>query len=135
GAMVVGNSGGGGNIQMVGQGSDDVFSGMGPDLINGPGFNFGYAGSSFGRSSGFFNVRPDASAAAPNPSLRFLTANVQRMIITNTGNVGIGVSVPASKLDVAGDINLTATLKRGGPSLPQVPKRSPAQIDVRTQGA
>ncbi|HQQ76120.1 MAG TPA: tail fiber domain-containing protein [Thermoanaerobaculia bacterium] len=79
----------------------DVFAGMGIDLGSGPAFNYGYAGSSFGRSAGFFNVRPDASAVAPNPSLRFMTANVQRMIITNTGNVGIGVANPSQPLQMA----------------------------------
>ena len=79
----------------------DVFAGMGIDLSSGPAFNYGYAGSSFGRSAGFFNVRPDASAVAPNPSLRFMTANVQRMIITNTGNVGIGVANPSQPLQMA----------------------------------
>jgi len=78
----------------AGDEAKDVFSGMGVDLSAGPAFNFGYSGFSFGRSSGFFNVRPDPSAIAPNPSLRFMTANQQRMIITNTGNVGIGTSAP-----------------------------------------
>jgi hypothetical protein len=32
------------------------------------------------RSSGFFDVSPDAQAIVPNPSLRFATANVQRMV-------------------------------------------------------
>jgi hypothetical protein len=90
----------GGQLHIFGTAGQDVFAGMGPDLINGPALNFGYAGSSFGRGAGFFNVRPDASAVAPNPSLRFATANVQRMIITNTGNVGIGTLTPGAKLDV-----------------------------------
>jgi len=67
-----------------------------------PAFNYGYAGYSFGRSAGFFNVRPDASAVPPNPSLRFMTANQQRMIITNTGDVGIGTTDPKVTLHVQG---------------------------------
>src|SRR6266852_9517827 len=39
--------------------TSDIFQAIGVDPINGPAFNFGYAGASFGRSSGFFNVRPD----------------------------------------------------------------------------
>ncbi len=80
--------------------TSDTFESVGVDAANGPAFNFGYAGASFGRGAGFFNARPDASAVAPNPSIRFGTANVQRMIIDNAGNVGIGTSTPASKLHV-----------------------------------
>ncbi len=92
----------GGNFDIHdGTATNDIFAGMGVNLVSGPAFNFGYAGSSFGRSAGFFNVRPDASAVAPNPSLRFMTANVQRMIITNLGNVGIGVTNPSNPLQMA----------------------------------
>jgi hypothetical protein len=100
GSVVIGNSGQTGNIQIFGGAGQDVFAGMGPDINAGPAFNYGYAGGSFGRSAGFFNVRPDASAIAPNPSLRFMTANVERMIVTNTGNVGIGIAAPTYKFQV-----------------------------------
>jgi hypothetical protein len=83
------------SLHLASGAASDVFVGMGVDPgPAGPAFNVGYAGATFGRSAGFFNVRPDASAVAPNPSLRFLTANAQRMIITNTGNVGIGTVLP-----------------------------------------
>jgi hypothetical protein len=114
GNVVVGNSGQTGNIQIFGTATQDVFAGMGPDVSAGPAFNYGYAGSSFGRSAGFFNVRPDASAVAPNPSLRFMTANVQRMIVTNTGDVGIGNLAPGAKLDVTGNINTSTQYNIGG---------------------
>jgi hypothetical protein len=110
GAVVVGNASFTGNVQIFGPAIADVFAGMGPDVINGPAFNYGYSGSSFGRGSGFFNVRPDASAVAPNPSLRFMTVNVQRMIIDNLGNVGIGTTNPQAKLDVAGDIQVSGNI-------------------------
>jgi hypothetical protein len=97
-----------GNIHVNGLATQDLFSGMGPDLASGPAFNFGYSGSSFGRGSGFFNVRPDAAAAAPNPSLRFATANVQRMIITSTGNVGIGTLAPSHPLQLGSGAHVTA---------------------------
>ncbi len=114
--MVVGNVAQTGNLQIFGTATQDVFAGMGPDINAGPAFNFGYAGSSFGRSAGFFNVRADASATAPNPSLRFMTANVERIIVTNTGRVGIGTSNPnaAAKLDVVGDINTSTQYRIGG---------------------
>ncbi|MBP1598786.1 MAG: hypothetical protein H6Q05_4163 [Acidobacteria bacterium] len=86
----------------AGDAAKDIFAGMGEDVDAGPAFNYGYAGYSFGRSAGFFNVRPDPSAVAPNPSLRFMTANQQRMIITNTGDVGIGTTDPKVTLQVQG---------------------------------
>lgn len=109
-------------LHLFGNPTDDVFVGAGP---NGPfptfatAFNFGYGGASFGRGAGFLNARPDASATAPNPSLRFLTADVERMIVTNTGNVGVGTSAPEApvhakhtasgltmQLEAAGDVYL-----------------------------
>lgn len=70
----------------------DVFESMGVDPTNGPAFNFGYSGNSFGRGSGFFNVRPDASATGVNPSLRFLTSNTVAVVITNVQNTKFGGS-------------------------------------------
>lgn len=122
GSVVIGNASQVGNLQVFGTATQDVFAGMGPDIASGPAFNFGYAGSSFGRSVGFFNVRPDASAVAPNPSLRFMTANVERMIVTNTGNVGIGTTaVPSAKLDVVGNINSTTGYNINGQRVLMVP--------------
>lgn len=102
-------------FHVFGTASQDVFMGLGPDpSAAGPAMNFGYSGSSFGIGSGFFNVRPNASAVAPNPSLRFSTVNVQRMIITNTGNVGIGTLAPTFTLDVAGTGHFTGALTVDG---------------------
>jgi hypothetical protein len=95
-------------LHIYGSATSDVYAGIGSDPVSGPSFNFGYGGSSFGRGAGFLNARPDASATAPNPSLRFLTANVERMIVTNTGSVGIGTTSPSSKLHVnGGDIRVS----------------------------
>ncbi|MEO8436699.1 MAG: tail fiber domain-containing protein, partial [Pyrinomonadaceae bacterium] len=113
-AVVVGSLAQTGTLQIAGAAGQDVFAGMGPDINAGPAFNFGYAGLSIGRSAGFFNVRPDASATAPNPSLRFMTTNVERMIVTNAGNVGIGTSGPGAKLDVVGNINTSTQYNLGG---------------------
>lgn len=70
----------------------------GPDAVNGPALSIAYGGNTVGRGAGFLNVKPDAAAVAPNPSLRFQTADVERMIITNAGWVGIGTSNPGSAL-------------------------------------
>jgi hypothetical protein len=98
------------NLHVNGASTQDAFIGIGPDPAGnnsagtGGALNLGYSGGSFGLGSGFFNVRPDANAVAPNPSLRFATSNVQRMIITNTGRVGIGTLAPMQALDVTGNI-------------------------------
>lgn len=95
----------------------DAFAGMGvdPAAISGsPAFNFGYSGASYGRGSGFLNVRPDPAAVAPNPSLRFSTENVQRMIITNLGRVGINNTNPAFLLDVNGDAHFASNVTVDG---------------------
>jgi hypothetical protein len=116
GLVGIGTSTPQGQLHIFGLAGQDLFAGMGPDLTGGPAFNFGYAGGSFGRSAGFFNIRPDASAAPPNPSLRFHIANLQRMIITNTGAVGIGDNLnPASgaKLHVDGAVRATSFIANG----------------------
>ena len=46
--------------------------------------------------------------------LRFGTSNLTRALIDANGNMGIGTTVPAYKLDVAGDINMTGTLRLNG---------------------
>jgi hypothetical protein len=105
GRVGIGTTNPGGQLHIYGVQNTDVFAGMGPDVVNGPGFNYGYAGGSFGVGAGFFNVRPAMGATGVNPSLRFMTVDQQRMIITNAGNIGIGTSAPTQKLDVVGDIN------------------------------
>ena len=81
-------------LHVFGDNTADTFIGLGPNPDGSPGdssaLTIGYSGSSFGRASAFLNVRPDSGATAPNPSLRFLTANNQRMIIDNEGFIGIG---------------------------------------------
>jgi endosialidase-like protein len=95
----------------------DAIIGMGPDPDGSPGtesaFTIFYGGSTGGPGSGIINVRPSSSAVAPNPSLRFQTGNVERMIITNTGNVGIGASNPEAKLHVFGSNTADAIIGLG----------------------
>lgn len=88
----------------------DAIVGMGTDPSAGPAFNIGYSGGSYGRGSAFLNVRPDSLATAPNPSLRFLTANVHRVIITNVGRVGIATVTPQYLLDVNGHARVVGEL-------------------------
>src|SRR5207248_3243160 len=100
GDVGIGTSTPGGRFQIFAPPTADIFAGIGTDMSAGPSFNFGYGGATFGRGAGFFNARPDASAVAPNPSLRFMTNNVERMIVTKSGDVGIGTSAPSARLHV-----------------------------------
>ena len=86
----------------------DIFEAIGINPTTGPSLNFGYSGATFGRGSGFFNVRPDALAAAPNPSIRFMIANVQKMILDNEGFLGLDVANPAFPIDHSSGAHLTA---------------------------
>ncbi|HEX2834369.1 MAG TPA: hypothetical protein VHW00_15270 [Thermoanaerobaculia bacterium] len=91
-----------GSLHVYGTATADTFMGVGPDMLNGPALNIGYGGLTFGRGAGFINVRPDASAVAPNPSFRLMVANTQRLMVSNTGAVGIGSTVPTERLEVTG---------------------------------
>ena len=42
--------------------------------------------------------------------IRFRTANLERAIIDNAGNFGIGTSSPSSKLDVSGNVNVSGSV-------------------------
>jgi hypothetical protein len=83
-------------LHVFGASNADTFVGIGNDPDGSTGtessLNIGYSGASFGIGSGFFNVRPDSSAVAPNPSLRFATGNTVRMIIDNEGFIALGDS-------------------------------------------
>ena len=116
GRVGIGTSSPTGLLHVYGTATSDVFMGFGPDTAAGPAFNVGYGGSSLGRSVGFLNVRPDASATAPNPSLRFATGNVERMIINNIGNVGIGTSNATDKLHVFQDVDGNTSLTVENPN-------------------
>jgi hypothetical protein len=61
-------------------------------------------------------AQTDISIKANNGDLSFYSDAQAKeyMRINSTGNVGIGVTAPAYKLDVAGDINMTGALKVNG---------------------
>ncbi len=80
----------------------DAFVGVGPAPNTGPALNIGYGGGSFGEGASFFNARPSAGATGINPSLRFLTANTQRLVITKDGFVGIGTTSPTHLIQLSG---------------------------------
>jgi len=99
------------NLHVFGSSNTDVFIGVGEDPLGTTGtqsaLTIGYGGNSLGLATGFFNVRPDSSAVAPNPSLRFFTANVQRAIIDNEGFFGINVANPAFPIEHSSGAHLT----------------------------
>jgi hypothetical protein len=101
------------NLHVFSSSTADSFVGLGENPSGSTGtqssFNVGYGGASLGRAVGFLNVRPDSNAVAPNPSLRFLTANVERMIIDNEGFIGIGgVANPAFPIEHSSGAKLTS---------------------------
>lgn len=49
-----------------------------------------------------------------NASFRVRTNNTERVTVDSTGNVGIGVTLPAQKLDVAGNLKLSGALMPAG---------------------
>jgi hypothetical protein len=114
GAVKIGTNTAQGQLQIAGAANQDIFSGMGPNIVSGPAMNYGYAGQSFGVGAGFFNVRPASGATGVNPSLRFMTINQERMIVTNTGDVGIATTAPAARLHVVGSPGTSSLYDIGG---------------------
>jgi hypothetical protein len=99
------------NLHVFGASNTDVFIGVGEDPDGSTGtqsaLTIGYGGNSLGRAVGFLNVRPDSTAVAPNPSLRFFTGNTQRAIIDNEGFFGINVANPAFPIEHSSGAHLT----------------------------
>jgi len=62
------------------------------------------------------NIFNDGAAVyqRANLHLRFGTNDLERMRITETGNVGIGTVAPTAKLDVSGSVNITGSLNVTG---------------------
>ncbi len=79
--------------------SSDITSALGYTPMSG-------TGSAFVNSGNIFSA--DATLGTnDNYNLFFRTNNVNRMVISNSGSVGIGSGTPSSKLTVAGDVNIS----------------------------
>jgi hypothetical protein len=101
------------DLHVHGANTADTAIGIGPNpdgsLPGQSALNIAYAGLTSGRGAGLFNVRPDSGATPPNPSLRFLTADVERMILDNEGFLGLGgVPDPANPIEHSSGAVLTA---------------------------
>ena len=61
-------------------------------------------------TDGFTYIAAEAYAGANDSNLRFVTGAVERMIVSDTGYVGIGTTQPAENLHVVGDVLATGTI-------------------------
>jgi hypothetical protein len=75
------------------------------------GLRFGYVSSGEGIASN----RTDNTAGLNEYGLDFYTATINRLAITNGGNVGIGTAGPGSKLQVGGAFGVPYLNSNGGP--------------------
>ncbi len=91
------------------------------------GTNTAYSGMLFydqngalGQFQGFNNFTHEyrVNNIATSGSINFMIGSSSKLLVANSGNIGLGVAAPASKLDVAGDIHLNGTLNvKGTPIL------------------
>jgi hypothetical protein len=76
-----------------------------------------------GQFQGFNNTTHEyrINNIASGGTFNFLIGSSSKFKVANNGNIGLGVASPTSKLDVAGDINATGTLKMLGSTVLQIP--------------
>lgn len=97
------------DIRGDGVATSDQRIAVGANPVAGPGLIFGHGGGAFGLGGSFMHARGNASSVAPNPALRFMTAETVRMIIDNEGFIGIGAILnPAHPIHHANGAHLTA---------------------------
>ena len=86
--------------------------------VNGPFFAMrGNDYTTFSGQRGIFTIAAGnvSSPTGLDGSVKFNTGNDQvRMVITPTGNVGVGNAAPGAKLDVTGDVNTSTQYNIGG---------------------
>jgi hypothetical protein len=75
------------------------------------------------------DTKVQVEESSDEDKIRFDTAGTERMIVDNTGNVGIGTSSPISKLDIAGKISITSES-----STPAQPANGKGFLYTKTDG-
>jgi hypothetical protein len=70
-----------------------------------------------------------------NNALSLGTNNLTRLHITNTGNVGIGTTSPATTLDVNGDVTITDKIIHGGDTNTAIRFPAADTVSVETAGS
>lgn len=129
GPVEVSFSGGSSNLFVTSYGGNAAFTGRsargtssapgavqaGDTLLGFGGRGYGVtAFSPFARCAVFFNAAENWSDSAQGTDITFETTpnggtnRQQRMIVDNTGNVGVGVTAPAYPLDVNGNVHASA---------------------------
>ena len=94
---------------------NDEFEGYGP-------------GGSWGSLGGVKDVNGDTYISAENnpgdnnDELKFFTSNLERMVLTSNGNLGIGNTKPNYKIDVNGEVNASAFNINGVPFRQEFPQ-------------
>ena len=94
---------------------NDVFEGYGP-------------GDSWGSLGGVKDVNGDTYISAENnpgdnnDELKFFTSNLERMVLTSNGNLGIGNTKPNYTIDVNGEVNASAFNINGVPFRQEFPQ-------------
>jgi hypothetical protein len=79
--------------------------------------------NALGQFQGFNNSTHEyrINNIASGGSINFMIGSSSKFFVGNNGNIGIGTSSPQSKLDVAGDVNLTGSLRFGGSVVLRMP--------------
>jgi hypothetical protein len=80
-----------------------------------------------GQFQGFNNTTHEyrINNIASSGTINFLIGSSSKFLVATNGNIGLGVVSPASKLDVAGDINMTGALKQAGKTVLLIPPQDP----------